>query len=102
MNIGEAIKRLRKELGMTQKSFAEEFEISQTYLSQIENNKKTPNLNLIESISHKAEIPLPVLLFLAIETNDVKDDKKELFTLLDPTIKKIISDIFFDKHDKET
>lgn len=102
MNIGEAIKKLRKEMQLSQKDFAAKCNITQPYLSQIENNKKIPNFNIIEQISKQASIPIPVILFLSIETKDVNEDKKEIYEILKPTISKFISEIFINENDSET
>ena len=40
MNIGENIKKVRKEQNATQEEFAKKLEISRSYLSDIENNRK--------------------------------------------------------------
>ncbi|WP_373262779.1 helix-turn-helix domain-containing protein, partial [Bacteroides thetaiotaomicron] len=42
MNIGKIIKETRKSKGLKQQSFAKMCGITQTYLSQIENNVKDP------------------------------------------------------------
>lgn len=97
MNIGDAIKELRIKMKLSQKDFSKICNISQTYLSQIENNKKIPNFNIIELISEKTMIPIPVILFLSIETKDVVKNKTELFEMLKPTIDSFINNIFFEK-----
>ena len=45
MNLGQAIKDLRKTKGIKQGDFAIECGITPAYLSQIENNKREPNLS---------------------------------------------------------
>lgn len=52
MKIEIAIKKIRKDLGISQKDFAETLGISQIYLSQIEHGQKSPNFkNVIERVS---------------------------------------------------
>ena len=63
MNIGDNIKKLRKELRYTQKQFAELLEISQTAISQYELNQKQPSLAVVNKIlkfakSNKVKIKL--------------------------------------------
>jgi len=96
MNIGNAIKILRKNANLSQKDFALKLNITQAYLSQIENNHKVPNLAIIEQIGKQMGIPVAVIMFLSINLNDVDDDKKQLFETLSPTIIKLIEDIFVD------
>ena len=51
MNLGNVIKNTRKKKGQTQTEFASLCGITQTYLSQIENNSKEPNLSILKVIS---------------------------------------------------
>lgn len=97
MKIGEAIKQIRLQKGFNQGEFAKICSISQTYLSQIENGRKLPNFNVIEYISSKCDIPIPIVLFLSLQESDVKDDKKEIFNLLKPLLIDIIGKIFLNK-----
>ena len=94
MNLGNTIKNIRKHKGYTQGEFALECGITQTYLSQIENNQKEPNLSVLKTIADKLSIPLPILFFLSITEDDVQLEKREMFNLIDPAIKKIINEIF--------
>lgn len=94
MNIGNAIKGLRKQKGFKQNVFAEMCGLSQSYLSLIEKGKKEPTLNLLKRISSTLSMPLPILIFLSIDMDDVADSKKDAFKLLEPTIKGLINDVF--------
>ena len=94
MNLGNTIKDIRKHKGYTQGEFALECGITQTYLSQIENNQKEPNLSVLKTIAEKLAIPLPILFFLSITEEDVQPEKREMFSVIDPAVKKIINEIF--------
>ena len=63
MDLGTAIRNIRKQRGQTQIEFASSCGITQTYLSQIENNSKEPNLSILKKISENLEVPLPILFF---------------------------------------
>lgn len=94
MDIGSVIKDLRKEKNITQIKFAELCQISQTYLSQIENNQKDPNLSTLKIIAKNLNIPLPIMFFLALDDKDISDEKKDAFRLLSPSIKSMIHTFF--------
>ncbi len=94
MNIGEAIQKIRKQRKVKQFTLAEECGITQTYLSLIESNQKEPNLSVLKKIANALEIPLPVLLFLSIDKDDVSTDKQEAFNLLFPSIKSLLNEFF--------
>lgn len=94
MNLGTVIKNKRKQKGLTQEEFALACGITQTYLSQIEGNKKEPNLSTIKEISKKLEIPLPILFFLSIDSEDISVEKREDFESISPKVKTLVSDFF--------
>jgi len=94
MDLGKTIKDLRKQKGLTQGQFAIKCDITQTYLSQIENNQRDPNLSVLKTISEKLEIPLPILFFQSMTEEDIKSDKREIFRMIGPDIKNIIDEVF--------
>lgn len=94
MNLGTTISRLRKARGLKQLELAVACNITQAYLSQIENDRKEPNLTTLKVIGGALEIPLPILFFLAIEKGDIPDDKEDLFSMVSPSLKGLIGDVF--------
>lgn len=94
MRIGQAIKQLREQKSYNQKELAQACEISAAYLSQIENNKRQPSLDLIEVIGNKLGVPVPVILFRSLNEQDIQEDKREIYKILNPTIMKFIDEIF--------
>ena len=97
MEIGLTIKHFRKLKGIKQKELATKAKISPSYLSQIENNSKDPNLSTIKAISKSLEIPLPVLLFISLGDNDIPKSKREGFNAIYPSIKLYIESLFSSK-----
>ena len=53
MDVGTKIKNLRKNKGLTQEGFARETGISRSYLSDLENNRKSPTIETLEKIAKK-------------------------------------------------
>lgn len=94
MQLGEALKTIRKQKNLKQKELSDLCSITQTYLSQIENNKRKPNLELVEKFSRCLGIPLPVIMFLSLTENDVDEHKRPMFNLMTPSIQKYIKEIF--------
>lgn len=93
MDLGQTIKSIRKQKGLKQNQFAELCEITQAYLSQIENNLKEPNLSTLKVISDKLETPLPIL-FLSLDNKDVKPEKAEAFKMIAPSVKSLVNQFF--------
>ena len=94
MNIGSTIKSIRKQQSVQQNTLAKLSEITQTYLSQIENNIKEPNLSTLKKIAKNLGVPLPILFFLALDENDIILEKRNAYDQLAPTIKNIIMEFF--------
>lgn len=94
MDLGLAIKSIRKQKGLKQNQFAELCDITPSYLSQIENNNKEPNLSILKIISDKLGTPLPILFFLSLDNDDIKPEKKEAFQMIAPSIKSLVNQFF--------
>lgn len=94
MNIGQVIKKIRKEKGIKQGEFSKQCDITQTYLSLIESNRKQPNVAILKTIAENLDIPLQVLLFLSLDEEDIPERKKETYKALEPSIKGMINQIY--------
>ena len=96
MDIGTAIKRLRKERvpQLNQAEFASCIGITQAYLSQIERGHKKPSLEVIEKIAKDFEVPLPIMFWFGVEESDINPAKREYFNFLKPSIDKMIDSLF--------
>ncbi|SFE37192.1 helix-turn-helix transcriptional regulator [Trichococcus pasteurii] len=55
MNFGNVLKRLRKEAKMTQAGLAKAAGVSRTYLSDVENNRYNPSVDLVKKLSAALE-----------------------------------------------
>ena len=94
MDLGNAIKNLRQQKGIRQNSLAELCDISQTYLSQIENNAKEPNISTLKIIAKKLSVPLPILFFLSLDEKDIKPEKRNAYNHLAPSLQSMIAEFF--------
>lgn len=71
--IGERIAAVRKELGMSQKNFAETIGTYDSYVSNVETGFSPPNLGFIHSLSTIHNVNLN---FLLLGEGDMFNDKK--------------------------
>lgn len=94
MNLGATIKSQRKQRRLTQGELASLAGISQTYLSLIETNEKEPTISTLTSICVALRLPVPILMFLALDEADVPTQKREAFKLLGPTLNLMVSEFF--------
>lgn len=63
--IGEVLKRLRKIYGYTALELSASLNISPSYLSEIENGKKQPSLEILKKIANAYGIRLSSLILLS-------------------------------------
>ena len=82
MNIGEAIKEMRTDRGLSQKELAEMSGISQNALCNIEKGYSFPSNDTIKAICDAMDIPVSWLLFSSITEEDVPEEKREIFNIL--------------------
>lgn len=62
MQIGDRIKALRKEEGMTQKELAQRAGISRSYLADTEANRYNPSIETLGKIAEALSVPVSALL----------------------------------------
>lgn len=94
MTIGEVIQSLRLKANMSQESLANVCNISQTYLSHIETNKREPHLKTLKVIAEKLAVPLGVLFFLTLDINDIPPEKRNIYNHLFQPIKNLVIELF--------
>ncbi len=94
MNIGQALRKIRKDTIFTQTEWASKIGISQTYMSQIENGVKEPSMEVIKQYERLAQKPIAIILWHGIEEKDVPKSKKKLYLELKPVIDSLISQVF--------
>jgi|DewCreStandDraft_4_1066084.scaffolds.fasta_scaffold05341_2 transcriptional regulator with XRE-family HTH domain len=72
-NLGLKIRFYRENSGLTQEQLSELINISQNFLSQIENGRRAPSLKTIIKISEVLKMPI-FLLFQFDDSNKVKNN----------------------------
>lgn len=92
MNIGRAVKELRKKRNLGQKELANMCDISINALSSIETNSSFPQKTTLEKICLALDIPISYLLFYSISEEDVPDSKRDVFKVLNESLKNILID----------
>ena len=80
VDIGRSIKFVRIAAGVKQGEMAKRLEISQNYLSLLENNKAEPSLSLLRRISSEYRVPVSFLVLEA--SHDFESDDPEMDSLL--------------------
>lgn len=65
-----SIKKYRQVKGWSQSRLARESKVSQTFISELEAGKWTPNISILRKLANALEVPLAVLLDEEIEGSD--------------------------------
>jgi transcriptional regulator with XRE-family HTH domain len=92
MNLGNAIKELRKNKKLSQEKLAELAGIRQASLSQIENGKR-PGIETLKRISNALQVPESMIYIMGMEKDDVPKNKQILYDELFPIIQSLVMKI---------
>ena len=93
MNIGKAIKIVRRKRGVQQKDLADICLLSQTSISQIETGVKNPSQKTIERVCDALDIPECMLYMIALQEVDIAPSKRQTYRLLYPTMVSLILEV---------
>ena len=94
MNIGITIRELRKRKNLSQEELSGLTNISQTYISQIESGKKTPTLDVLQTIGEKIGVPFQIISFLSLNEDAIPEGKREHYKAIEPAVKAMIKEYF--------
>lgn len=93
--IGNTLKRIRSIYGLKAKEMSERLEISASYLSEIENGKKQPSLELLSRYAEIFDMRLSSLILLT-ENLEHDDRKQEGGTFIKNLMLKLINSMSDD------
>ncbi|MBV4417627.1 helix-turn-helix domain-containing protein [Clostridium tyrobutyricum] len=99
MNIGDSIKSIRQEKGLTQKELSLKAHISRSYLADLENNRYNPSVDTLNSISNALQTPLTYLMGESAKSIIVNKLSELNMTIEELSKKSGIPKIFFDNLD---
>lgn len=92
MDLGKAVKEIRKSKGLKQDQLAKKAGITQAALSQIENGKR-PGSGTLQKLSSALEIPESLIYAMGIEKSDVPIQNQTLYDDLFPIVENLIKRI---------
>lgn len=78
INLGEKIRYLRRNKGLTQQQLADKADIDYSYIGAIERGEKNPTLETIEKIAAGLEIEIYKLFFFAGNTEESEKTDREI------------------------
>jgi transcriptional regulator with XRE-family HTH domain len=83
ITLGEAIRKLRKAGGLSQRELSERVRVDPTYVSHLESNRREPSLTLLKQISSELGVPPGVLLAVALWTELPTADQEAYKPVID-------------------
>jgi len=89
MNIGKAIRELRKGQQLSQEQLSVKADITQAALSAIENGVR-PNPETLKNLSSALNVSEALIYIMGMEKSDVADTKQSLYDELFPVIKSLV------------
>lgn len=92
MNIGQSIQLARSKRKMSQADLAKRAEISVSYLSLLEREKRDPPLSTLRRIASALRIPLELLLFLGAEGGELGSLNRDLAGQLAYTVLELLNE----------
>jgi transcriptional regulator with XRE-family HTH domain len=77
MKIGKTIRDLREKRNISQNDLSKKCNITQSYLSLVENDKKEVSHATLEVICNELKVPAKVIYFFSMEEQDIALEDKE-------------------------
>jgi len=78
MNLGKAVKLCRTQKDLSQTELAEAADISVSYLSLLERERRDPSLSTVEKIAAALKVPMIILMFLAADNSELSNIDSQL------------------------
>jgi XRE family transcriptional regulator, regulator of sulfur utilization len=95
VEIGKAISSIRRERELSQTELAQRANLSNSYLSEIEANKRTPDLNVLKRIADALNVPIELLMIKAVNEQNISDpDQKRLAREIAPLLENLVNILY--------
>lgn len=95
INLADTFESIRYEKRLSKSEFAELCGISASFYSEIIHNKKSVNLDTLQDICIRLDIPIYILLMKALNEQGLENpDDQKLVRELKPIVDKMINEIY--------
>lgn len=96
MSLGKAISYIRKQKGLDQSDICEGANITQSYVSMIENDKADVSLKTLKLIAKTLGVPYQLIFVYSITEDDFEAKKRPTFRVVFPSVKNILNSLITD------
>lgn len=93
MNIGEAIRTTRIELGLTQEQVCKHADLTQGFYSRIENGFNDPSIETLQRISDTFKLPVLFIIWMAIDRRELNKRDREWYDNLSYQVESAIKQL---------
>lgn len=90
MIYGNVIKKIRKNMGISQKKLCEQLSVKQPYLSAIESGEKQPSREFLEKVCYVLDVPMYLIVFASTEQTDMSEAAWNTFIETESKINEIL------------
>ena len=95
LNIADTLESIRMERRMNKTDFSALCGISNSFYSEIINNKKSINLDTLEKICLNVDVPIEIFIFKAINENKIEDEnRRKLVREIKPLMNEITDALY--------
>lgn len=95
MDIGTTLRELRRRKNLTQTELGDALGgVAQTYLSEIEVNKKEPSPEMLRKICAFYGIPVAVVIWQSTGEKDINKKKLKAWKLIKPNVDELLKTFF--------
>jgi transcriptional regulator with XRE-family HTH domain len=93
MDLGTTLRDIRRSKNFSQMEAKQKLKISQTYLSQIETNKKSPSDSILSRICKVYKTPLAVIIWQSMEEKDIDKKKHQAYKTIKPAVDNLFKEL---------
>lgn len=93
MKIGNVLKSIRIEKGLTQVQVAKKMKVQQAQVSRIESGKMEVEAATMKKICKVYGVPYQIVVWMSLEEKDVQATKKAAFVKLRPAVDNLIAEL---------
>jgi transcriptional regulator with XRE-family HTH domain len=90
MDIGKALKIVRKSKGLTQAQLGDKMGYSVTFICNIEKGERKPSMEFLDKLVYVTKVPLFGIFWYATTEDNISHDKRDNYNLTKEAVESLI------------